>query len=164
MPQCRPIPHTLRPLLPEPLLYTMQMIDACKSRRPAPATPTTPEHNPSVLRTTKNLTPANPIFHRQNLIQLPQNQQHPQNTPATANWLRFSEFHHCGAIATLNLSRFAARLKAASPAGEDQQAQHMLLTAGITRFLNRSSDPVKPIPPPDAPIGGEEINDWRARP
>ncbi|HWE50062.1 MAG TPA: zinc-dependent metalloprotease [Bryobacteraceae bacterium] len=72
------------------------------------------------------------------------------------------------AIATLKLSKLAARLKAESPAGEGEQAQHMLLSADITRFLNRSTDPQKPIAPPDAPpgepIGGDTGEDWLAPP
>jgi hypothetical protein len=72
------------------------------------------------------------------------------------------------AIATLKLSKLATRLKSAAPAGEAEQAEHMLLAADITRFLNRSADPAKPIPaldaPPGAPIGGETDNDWLASP
>jgi len=72
------------------------------------------------------------------------------------------------AIATLKLSKLATRLKAERPAGEAEQAQHMLLAADITRFLNRSTDPMKPIPapeaPPGAPIGGGTGPDWRAPP
>jgi hypothetical protein len=72
------------------------------------------------------------------------------------------------AIATLKLSKLATRLKAERPAGEAEQAQHMLLAADITRFLNRSTDPMKPIPapeaPPGAPIGGDTGPDWLAPP
>jgi hypothetical protein len=72
------------------------------------------------------------------------------------------------AIAALKLSKLASRLKSAPPAGEGDQAQNMLLAADITRFLNRSTDPEKPIPPPDAPpgapIGGDTGSDWLAPP
>ena len=43
----------------------------------------------------------------------------------------------------------------------------MLLAADITRFLNRSTDPEKPIPVPQAAPGapmGEPVTDWLARP
>jgi len=72
------------------------------------------------------------------------------------------------AVATLKLSKLAARLKAEAPAGEAEQAQHMLLAADITRFLNRPTDPAKPMPapdaPPGAPIGGDTGSDWLAPP
>ena len=72
------------------------------------------------------------------------------------------------AVATLKLSKLAARLKAEAPAGEAEQAQHMLLAADITRFLNRTTDPAKPMPapdaPPGAPIGGDTGSDWLAPP
>ncbi|HKD06156.1 MAG TPA: zinc-dependent metalloprotease [Bryobacteraceae bacterium] len=72
------------------------------------------------------------------------------------------------AIATLKLSKLASRLKSAQATGEGDQAQNMLLAADITRFLNRSTDPEKPMPtadaPPGAPIGGDTGSDWLARP
>jgi hypothetical protein len=72
------------------------------------------------------------------------------------------------AIATLKLSKLAARLKAAQAGAEGDQAQNMLLAADITRFLNRSTDPEKPMPaadaPPGAPIGGDTGSDWLAPP
>jgi hypothetical protein len=69
------------------------------------------------------------------------------------------------AIASLKLSKLAARLKAESPPGESEQAQHSLLAADIRRFLDRPADPLKPIPaadsPPGAPIGDPGM-DWLA--
>jgi len=68
----------------------------------------------------------------------------------------------------LKLSKLAARLKTGAAAGEAEQAQHALLAADIKRFLDRSVDPMKPIPPPDAPpgapIGGEPAMVWLAPP
>ncbi len=72
------------------------------------------------------------------------------------------------AIATLKLSKLAERMKGSVPPGEDEQAQRMLLAADITRFLNRPTEPEKPMPapdaPPGAPIGGDTGNEWLARP
>ena len=71
------------------------------------------------------------------------------------------------AIASLKLSRLAARLKNESAASEPEQAQHALLAADIRRFLERPADPMKPIPaldaPPGAPIGDSGM-DWLAPP
>ena len=70
------------------------------------------------------------------------------------------------AIASLKLSKLAARLKSEAGASEADQAQHTLLAADIKRFLDRPADPMKPIPapdaPPGAPIGGDPGMDWLA--
>jgi hypothetical protein len=74
------------------------------------------------------------------------------------------------AIASLKLSKLAARLKAPVAAkSEADTAQRALLAADIKRFLERPLDPTRPIPhpapdaPPGAPIG-ELAQDWLARP
>jgi hypothetical protein len=70
------------------------------------------------------------------------------------------------AIASLKLSKLAARLKSEDGASEAEQAQHILLAADIRRFLDRPADPMKPMPapdaPPGAPIGGDPGMDWLA--
>ena len=71
------------------------------------------------------------------------------------------------AIASLKLSKLAARLKGETAASESEQAQHALLAADIKRFLERPADPMKPIPAPDAPPGapiGDPGMDWLAPP
>jgi len=71
------------------------------------------------------------------------------------------------AIASLKLSKLAARLKGEAGASESEQAQHALLAADIKRFLERPADPLKPIPAPDAPPGapiGDPGMDWLAPP
>ena len=71
------------------------------------------------------------------------------------------------AVASLKLSKLAARLKNETAASEAEQAQHTLLAADIRRFLDRPADPMKPMPapdaPPGAPIGGDPGMDWLAR-
>jgi len=71
------------------------------------------------------------------------------------------------AIASLKLSKLAARLKAETGKTESDRAQHTLLTADIQRFLDRPAEPLKPIyaadAPPGAPIGDEPM-DWLAAP
>ena len=57
------------------------------------------------------------------------------------------------AIASWKLAKLAARLKAAAPTSESEQAQHALLAADIKRFLERPAEPVRPIPAPDSPPG-----------
>ncbi len=52
------------------------------------------------------------------------------------------------AIATLKLSKLAARLRAANVAAEGEQAQNMLLAADIKRFLERPAEVQKGILPP----------------
>jgi hypothetical protein len=71
------------------------------------------------------------------------------------------------AIASLKLSKLAARLKGEAGASESEQAQHALLAADIKRFLERPADPMKPIPAADAPPGapiGDPGMDWLASP
>jgi len=71
------------------------------------------------------------------------------------------------AIASLKLSKLAARLKGETAASESEQAQHALLAADIKRFLERPADPMKPMPAPDAPPGapiGDPGMDWLAPP
>jgi len=71
------------------------------------------------------------------------------------------------AIASLKLSKLAARLKGEAAASQSEQAQHALLAADIKRFLERPADPVKPLPAPDAPPGapiGDPGMDWLAPP
>src|SRR5262245_30087079 len=74
------------------------------------------------------------------------------------------------AIASMKLSKLAARLRAPAPAKtEVDAASRTLLAADIKRFLERPLDPLRPIPhaapdaPPGAPIGEPE-NDWLASP
>jgi hypothetical protein len=73
------------------------------------------------------------------------------------------------AIASLKLSKLAARLRAAVAKTEADTAQRTLLAADIKRFLERPLDPARPIPlvapdaPPGAPIG-DLGQDWLARP
>jgi hypothetical protein len=73
------------------------------------------------------------------------------------------------AIASMKLSKLAARLKAAVAKTDADAAQNMLLAADIKRFLERPLDPARPIPhaapdaPPGAPIGEPE-QDWLAAP
>lgn len=70
------------------------------------------------------------------------------------------------AVASLKLSKLAARLKAASPANESEVAQNTLLASDIKRFLDRPAETTKMIPteaaPPGAPIGGDTGMDWLA--
>src|SRR5580698_416091 len=72
------------------------------------------------------------------------------------------------AIASLKLSKLAARLKGETPAGDGEQAQHALLAADIKRFLDRPAEQQKPVvapdAPPGAPIGGDSGMDWLDRP
>jgi hypothetical protein len=71
------------------------------------------------------------------------------------------------AIASLKLTKLAARFKAEVGKSEADQAQHMQLAADIKRFLERPTDLARPIVAPDAPPGapiGEAPMDWLARP
>ncbi len=72
------------------------------------------------------------------------------------------------AVASMKLSKLAARLKTESAPSESDQAQHALLAADIKRFLDRSGEPLKPIvaadAPPGAPIGGDIGMWWLDRP
>ena len=71
------------------------------------------------------------------------------------------------AIASMKLSKLAARLKAAVAKTEADGAQNALIAADIKRFLERPLDAARPIPhaapdaPPGAPIGEPEL-DWLA--
>jgi hypothetical protein len=67
------------------------------------------------------------------------------------------------AIASLKLSKLANRLKTEAGANEAEQAQNLLLSADIKRFLERPADPAKLMPTPDAPPGapiGDGGMDW----
>ncbi|MBZ5602930.1 MAG: zinc-dependent metalloprotease, partial [Acidobacteriia bacterium] len=69
------------------------------------------------------------------------------------------------AIATLKLSKLAARLHSDTSASEAEQAQHQLLAADIKRFLERPAETQHLIAPPDAPPGapiGDMPQDWLA--
>ncbi|MBI1872274.1 MAG: zinc-dependent metalloprotease [Acidobacteria bacterium] len=73
------------------------------------------------------------------------------------------------AVASLKLSRLAARLRVVVGKPEADQAHQALLAADIKRFLERPNDPARPIqaPPPNAPPGapiGDEGMSWLARP
>jgi hypothetical protein len=71
------------------------------------------------------------------------------------------------AIASLKLSKLAARLKAETGKTEADQAQHAQLAGDIKRFLERPAEIARPIVAPDAPPGapiGEAPMDWLARP
>jgi uncharacterized protein DUF4953/uncharacterized protein DUF5117 len=73
------------------------------------------------------------------------------------------------AIASLKLSKLAARLKASVAKTEADTAQRTLIAADIKRFIERPLDPahVIPLPAPDAPPGapiGDPGEDWLARP
>jgi hypothetical protein len=73
------------------------------------------------------------------------------------------------AIASLKLSKLAARLRTAVARTEADTAQRTLIAADIKRFLERPLDPARPIPlpapdaPPGAPIGDWD-QDWLAPP
>jgi Met-zincin/Domain of unknown function (DUF5117) len=73
------------------------------------------------------------------------------------------------AIASMKLSKLAARLKTQVAKTETDGAQRTLIAADIKRFLERGVDPARPIPhpapdaPPGAPIG-DPGNDWLAAP
>src|SRR6185295_13773581 len=73
------------------------------------------------------------------------------------------------AIASLKLSKLAARLRAAVAKTEADTAQRTLIAADIKRFLDRPLNVERPIalPAPDAPPGapiGEPAMDWLASP
>jgi hypothetical protein len=71
------------------------------------------------------------------------------------------------AIASLKLSKLAARLKAAVARTEADTAQRTLIAADIKRFLDRPTEAAKMIPAADAPPGapiGDPGQDWLARP
>jgi len=69
------------------------------------------------------------------------------------------------AIASLKLSKLAARLKAEVGRSEADHAQHALIAADIKRFLDRPTDTAKMIPAPEAPPGapiGDMPLEWLA--
>ncbi len=70
------------------------------------------------------------------------------------------------AIASLKLSKLAARLKGAASVNESEAAQNTLLASDIKRFLERPAETMKMIAPeaapPGAPIGGDTGMDWLA--
>ncbi len=73
------------------------------------------------------------------------------------------------AIATAKLNGVAARGKTGEASGKKGDSAHLrMLTADITRFLNRPSEEyqaiVAPDAPPGAPIGGDGGYDWLRRP
>jgi hypothetical protein len=71
------------------------------------------------------------------------------------------------AIATLKLSKLAARLRSEANTTEAEQAQHTLLAADIKRFLDRPAETIRIMPAPDSPPGapiGDPGMDWLARP
>jgi hypothetical protein len=73
------------------------------------------------------------------------------------------------AIASLKLSKLAARLRTGAGKSEADTAQRTLMAADIKRFLERPLDPNRPIPlpapdaPPGAPIG-DVGQDWLGMP
>jgi hypothetical protein len=69
------------------------------------------------------------------------------------------------AIASLKLTKLAARLGSEVVPSESEHAQRMLLAADIKRYLERPTDPERPMPAPDAPPGapiGDYPQDWLA--
>jgi uncharacterized protein DUF4953/uncharacterized protein DUF5117 len=71
------------------------------------------------------------------------------------------------AIASMKLSKLAARARTAVSKNEADTAHRTLLAADIKRFLERPAEEMKVIPAPDAPPGapiGEAPLDWLARP
>ncbi|MEO8597129.1 MAG: zinc-dependent metalloprotease [Candidatus Solibacter sp.] len=67
------------------------------------------------------------------------------------------------ALAAFKLEKLAARLRAAAPQAEGDQAQYRQLAADIKRFLERPADIQRVMPAPDAPPGapiGEPAMDW----
>jgi Met-zincin len=69
------------------------------------------------------------------------------------------------AIASLKLSKLAARMRAAADQVEAEQAQHAQLAADIKRFLERPAETARIMPAPDAPPGapiGDMPQDWLA--
>ena len=71
------------------------------------------------------------------------------------------------AIASLKLSKLAARLKSATAKTDADIAQRTLIAADIKRFLERPAETARVVPPPDAPPGapiGDMPLDWLAPP
>jgi uncharacterized protein DUF4953/uncharacterized protein DUF5117 len=71
------------------------------------------------------------------------------------------------AIASMKLSKLAARLKSAPARTEADGAQRMLIAADIKRFLERPAETSRMLPTPEAPPGapiGDAPLDWLAPP
>jgi hypothetical protein len=71
------------------------------------------------------------------------------------------------AIASLKLSKLAARLRTAVAKNDADLAQRTLIAADIKRFLERPAEVARIIPAPDAPPGapiGDPGMDWLAPP
>jgi hypothetical protein len=83
-------------------------------------------------------------------------------------WLATGSYNpQVRAIAAFRLGKLASRLRSERVASEAEQAQHSLLAADIKRFLERPTDPARPMPAPDAPPAapiGDYPLDWLARP
>jgi hypothetical protein len=71
------------------------------------------------------------------------------------------------AIASMKLSKLAARMKTGVAKSEADTAQRTLLAADIKRFLERPAEAARMLPAPDAPPGapiGDMPQDWLAAP
>ena len=71
------------------------------------------------------------------------------------------------AVASMKLQRLGTRLKTTTGKSEPDIAQHTLLAANITRFLERPAEVARLIPPPNAPPGapiGDFGQDWLRTP
>jgi hypothetical protein len=71
------------------------------------------------------------------------------------------------AIASMKLSKLAARLRTPGAKSDADTAQRTLIAADIKRFLERPAEVSRIIPPPDAPPGapiGDMPLDWLAPP
>lgn len=69
------------------------------------------------------------------------------------------------AVASLRLSKLAARLRSEAASAEGDQSAHLALAADIKRFLERPADAWRVLPVPEAPPGapiGETGMDWLA--
>ena len=70
------------------------------------------------------------------------------------------------AVASLKLSKLAARIRNFASPSESEVAQNTLLASDIKRFLERPGEVAKMVPteaaPPGAPIGGDTGMDWLA--
>jgi hypothetical protein len=69
------------------------------------------------------------------------------------------------ATAAFKLGKLAVRLRSEAVQNEAEQAQRGLLAADIKRFLERPTDPARPMPAADAPPGapiGDPGMDWLA--
>ena len=71
------------------------------------------------------------------------------------------------AIASMKLQRLGTRLKTTNGKPEPDVAQHTLLSAAITRFLERPAEAARVMPPPNAPPGapiGDFGQNWLSTP